>query len=79
MVKRRKEEEIVGVLEFEGKSAEDPEVLGWLAEHKSKNGGKVRLSQGAKGVRVMFSKDADMAHWKARSDKLAKAKKTSAL
>ena len=27
MVMRRKEEEIVGVLEFEGKTSEDPEVM----------------------------------------------------
>ncbi len=66
MVKRRKEDEIVGVLEFEGKTAEDPEVVGWLAEHKASNGGKLRLSLGSKGVRVAFSKAADMAAWQAR-------------
>ena len=27
MVKRRKEEEIVGVLEFAGRTSEDPEVM----------------------------------------------------
>lgn len=75
MVKRRREEEIAGVLEFEGRTGEDPEVLGWLADHKARNGGKIRVSQGAKGVRVAFSKDADMALWKARSDQAAKAKK----
>lgn len=74
MVKRRKEEEIVGVLEFEGKTSEDPEVLTWLADHKASNGGKIRLSRGVKGVRVAFEKAADMALWKARSDPGSKGK-----
>lgn len=73
MAKRRKEEEVVGVLEFEGRTSEDPEVLEWLADHRARNGAKVRVSQGGKGVRVMFSKEADMAYWKARSDQLLKA------
>ena len=50
MVKRRKEEEIVGVLEFEGRTSEDPEVMNWLAEHKAQNGGKIRVSRGSTGV-----------------------------
>ena len=33
MVKRRVEEQIAGVLEFEGKQAEDPEFIQWLATH----------------------------------------------
>ena len=74
MTKRRKEEEVVGVLEFEGRTSDDPELLEWLADHRARNGAKVRVSQGGKGVRVMFSKEADMAYWKARSDQLAKAK-----
>ena len=74
MVKRRKEEEVVGVLEFEGRTSEDPEVVEWLAEHRARNGAKVRVSMGGKGVRVMFSKEADMTYWKERSDQLAKAK-----
>ena len=40
MVKRRKEEEIVGVLEFAGRTSEDPEVMKWLADHKARNGGQ---------------------------------------
>ena len=75
MVKRRKEEEIAGILEFEGRAPEDPEFLEWLADHKSRNGGKIRVSQGGKGVRVMFSKDADMAFWQRRSDASLKGKK----
>jgi len=42
------------------------------------NGGKLRVSQGGKGVRVMFSKDADMALWKARSEQAAKRQKVAA-
>lgn len=76
MVKRRKEEEIVGVLEFEGRTSEDPEVITWLADHKTHNGGKIRVSQGGKGVRVAFSKEADMALWQARSDRAAKGKRS---
>jgi hypothetical protein len=74
MVKRRKEEPIVGVLEFEGRTSEDPVILTWLAEHKAQNGGKIRLGQGSKGVRVAFSKEADMAVWKARSQQALKPK-----
>jgi hypothetical protein len=75
VVKRRKEEDIAGILEFEGRSAEDPEFQEWLADHKSRNGGKIRVSQGGKGVRVMFAKDADMAFWQRRSEASLKGKK----
>ncbi len=68
MVKRRKEDEFVGVLEFEGRTSDDPDVLTWLADHKAQNGGKIRVSQGGRGVRVAFAKAADMASWKARAD-----------
>ena len=77
MVKRRVEEQIAGVLEFEGQRAEDPEFMQWLASHKERNGGKIRVSQGGRGVRVMFSKEADMTLWKARSEQSMK-KKTAA-
>ena len=75
MVKRRKEEEIVGVLEFEGRTSDDPEVMKWLAEHKAQNGGKIRVSRGSTGVRVAFSKAADMALWQARSEQGGKGKR----
>ncbi|HEY8610318.1 MAG TPA: hypothetical protein VIL69_03395 [Roseomonas sp.] len=78
MVKRRKQEDIAGVLEFAGCSSEDPTFKGWLAEHKARNGGKLRVSKGATGVRVMFSKEADMAFWKARSETEAKGRKPQA-
>ena len=69
MVKRHKEEKIAGVLEFEGRTSEDPEVMKWLAEHKARNGAKIRVSRGSTGVRVAFSKEADMTLWQARSEK----------
>ena len=78
MVKRRKEEEIAGVLEFKGLSSEDPEVVGWLAEHRANKGGKIRVSQGGTGVRVMFSDKADMALWGARAEQAARGKKAGA-
>ena len=40
MVKRRKEEDIAGILEFAGRTSEDPEFLEWLAQAR---GEKVRL------------------------------------
>jgi hypothetical protein len=40
MIKRRKEEEIAGVLEFEGRTGEDSEVKAWLAEHKAQKGAR---------------------------------------
>jgi len=78
MVKRRKQEDIAGVLEFEGRTSEDPEVVAWLAEHKARKGGKVRVGQGGTGVRVMFSEAADMEAWKARAEQAARGKKPPA-
>lgn len=60
MVKRCKEEEFAGVLEFAGCSQEDPMFKRWVAEHRAQNGGNPRVSKGAIGVRVMFGKEADM-------------------
>ena len=78
MVKRRKQEEIAGVLVFAGTSAEDPTFKRWVAEHRAQNGGNLRMSKGATGVRVMFSKEADMAFWKERSEMEAKGRKPQA-
>ena len=78
MVKRRKQEEIAGVLEFAGTSAEDPTFKRWVAEHRAQNGGNLRMSKGATGVRVMFSKEADMTFWKERSEAEAKERKPHA-
>ena len=76
MVKRRKQEEIAGVLEFAGCSSEDPTFKRWVAEHRAQNGGNLRMSKGATGVRVMFSKEADMTFWKERSAAEAKGRKS---
>ena len=78
MVRRRKKEEIVGVVHFEAKRSEDPDVIAWLAEHKAQNGDKIRVSKRGKGVRVGFSKEADMAAWKARAERAAKGTKPPA-
>ena len=78
MVRRHKEEEIAGILEFEGRTSEDPILLEWLADHRARNGGKIRVSQGGKGTRVMFSKAADMTFWQQRSDQVTKGRKSSA-
>ncbi|WP_146101746.1 hypothetical protein [Rhodopila globiformis] len=78
VVKRHKEEDIAGILEFAGRSSEDPEFQEWLAEHKARHGGKIRVSKGLTGVRVMFAKSADMALWQRRSDEAAKGKKSAA-
>ena len=48
MVKRRKEEDIAGILEFEGMTSEDAMFLEWMADHKASNGGKVRVGRGAR-------------------------------
>ena len=74
MVKRRVEEQIAGVLEFEGRGPQDPEFIQWLATHKERNGGKIRVSQGGRGVRVMFAKEADMTLWKTRYEQALKKK-----
>ncbi len=78
MVKRRKQEDIAGVLEFEGRTSEDPEIVAWLAEHNARKGGKVRVSQGGTGARVVFSEAADMAARQARAEQAARGKKPSA-
>jgi hypothetical protein len=73
MVKRQKLEGAAGVLEFKGRTADDPEFASWLAEHRAHKGGKIRISQGGTGVRVMFTRESDMVLWKRRSEKAAKA------
>ena len=72
MVKRRKEEEIAGVLEFAGINAEDPEFVQQLQEHKERNGGKLRVGRGVSGVRVMFGKEADLQTWRIWSERARK-------
>jgi hypothetical protein len=74
MVKRIKEEGMAGALEFEDLRRDDPQLQVWLEEHRARNGGKLRVGLGGKGVRVIFSKAADMAVWKSWAD--AKRKET---
>ncbi len=75
MVKRRKEEETAGVLEFKGMTSEDSNFTAWLAEHKAAKRGKMRIAQGGTGVRVMFSDASDMAMWSARAEQAGRGKK----
>jgi hypothetical protein len=75
MVKRSRQEDVAGVLEFKGRTGEDLEIVAWLAEHRAKKGGKIRVSQGGTGVRIMFSEKADLAAWKTRAEKVASGKK----
>ncbi len=76
MVKCRQEEEIVGVLEFAGRTSEDPEVMRWLAEHRAQNEGQIRVGRGSTGVGVAFGKAADMALWQARSGRGGKERRS---
>ena len=78
MVKRVKQEDLAGALEFEGCKAEDPEFVTWLAEHRARKGGKIRVTQGGKGVRILFSSAADLAWWKTKWEQAAKARKAAA-
>ncbi|MGC1409371.1 MAG: hypothetical protein WA864_10555 [Acetobacteraceae bacterium] len=73
MVKREKVEDAAGVLEFKGLTADDVAFAAWLAEHRAGKGGKIRISKGGAGVRVMFTRESDMVLWKRRSEKAAKA------
>lgn len=66
MVKRVKVQDMAGVIEFAGRTKDDPEFVGWLEEHRARNGGKLRVSQGGTGVRIAFSDAGDLAWWKAR-------------
>jgi hypothetical protein len=79
MVKRHKQEDMAGVLEFDGRTPEDPDVVAWMAEHKARKGGKIRVAHGGKGMRVMFSEEADMAAWKAWADQSGGTKKRPGL
>jgi hypothetical protein len=73
MVKRIREEGMAGALEFEGISKDDPQLHAWLDEHRARNGGKIRLGLGGKGVRVMFARDADLQYWRSHHQLKARA------
>jgi hypothetical protein len=72
VIKRMKEEPVAGVLELAGVAKDDPIIKSWLDEHRSSNGGKIRIAQGATGVRVIFSRELDMKIWKQRLHQSAK-------
>jgi hypothetical protein len=65
MVKRIKQEDMAGALELEGIGKDDARLQQWLDEHRARNGGKLRVGLGGKGVRVMFARDADLQYWRA--------------
>ena len=65
-MRRRKPDEIVGVLEFPGTTRESPAMVAMMAEQKPRNVGKIRVAQGATGCRVAFSSEADMERWRPR-------------
>jgi hypothetical protein len=51
MVKRIKQEDSAGALQQ------------WLEEHRGRNGGKLRVGLGGRGVRIIFSREADLRYW----------------
>jgi hypothetical protein len=63
MVKRIREEGMAGAIELEGIGKDDPQLLAWLDEHRARNGGKVRVGLGGRGVRIAFSREADLRYW----------------
>jgi hypothetical protein len=71
MVKRIKQEEMAGALELEGIGKDDPRLQQWLEEHRARNGGKLRVGLGGKGVRVLFTRDADLRYWRQHNAKAA--------
>jgi hypothetical protein len=65
---------IAAALEFENLRKDDPQLQVLLEERRARNGGKLRVGPGGKGVRVMFSNVTDMAVWKGWAE--AKRKET---
>jgi hypothetical protein len=63
MVKRIKQEEMAGALELEGIGKDDPRLSQWLDAHRARNGGKLRVGLGGRGVRIIFSREADLRYW----------------
>ena len=64
MVKRIKQEDMAGALELEGVGKDDPRLQQWLEAHRARNGGKLRVGLGPRGVRVIFSRQADLDCWR---------------
>ena len=64
MVKRIKQEDLAGALELQGISKDDPQLQQWLEGHRGRNGGKLRVGLGGRGVRIIFSREADLKYWR---------------
>jgi hypothetical protein len=62
MVKRLKQEDMAGALELEGIGKDDPRLQQWLEEHRGRNGGKLRVGLGGRGVRIIFGRDAGLKY-----------------
>jgi hypothetical protein len=54
---------MAGALELEGTGKDDPRLQQWLEEHRGRNGGRFRVSLGVRGVRIIFSRQADLRYW----------------
>jgi hypothetical protein len=78
MVKRVRQEDMAGVLEFEGMTRNDPRLARWLEDHRARGGGKVRVGLGSKGLRVIFSREADLKHWQKYLDSSGKTVRAAA-
>ncbi|MFL5286978.1 MAG: hypothetical protein ACJ8AW_39910 [Rhodopila sp.] len=63
MVKRIKQDDMAGALELEGVGRDDPRLAQWLEEHRLRNGGKIHIGLGGRGVRIVFSRQADLTYW----------------
>jgi len=63
MVKRAKQEDMAGALELDGIGKDDPRLQQWLEEHRARHGGKLRVGLGGRGVRIIFSREADLRYW----------------
>ena len=70
MVKRIKQEDMAGALELEGIGKDDPRLQQWLEEHRGRNGGKLRVA-GWQGVRIIFSREADLSYWQQHCQRAA--------
>jgi hypothetical protein len=57
MVKRVRQEDMAGALELEGIGKDDPQLQRWLEEHRGRNGGKLRIDLGGRGVRIIFNRE----------------------
>jgi hypothetical protein len=57
---------MAGAFELEGIGKDDPRLQQWLEEHRGRNGGKLRVSLGGRGVRIIFSRELDLKYWQQR-------------